>query len=237
MLYASPNISTRYRILPLDVSTPAPMRGPGEATGAWALESAMDEMAYALNIDPIEFRLRNFPEKNPENDKPWSTNYVRDCYKMGAEAIGWKKRQLKPASLRDGNWQIGYGMATGVFGANRQEAKVRAKLYADGSLLMQCAVTDIGPGTGTAMTQVAADNMGLATEKITFQWGNSDYPVMGNQGGSSTVNSVGPAVLAACNSIKQKLADMAGKKNPKFANVKAEDLIFEEGKLFTKVAV
>ncbi len=234
MLYTSPNVSTRYRILPLDVSTPAPMRGPGEATGAWALESAMDEMAYALHLDPIEFRLRNFPEKDPENDKPWSTNYVRDCYKMGAEAIGWSKRQLKPASLREGDWLIGYGMGTGVFGANRQAAKVRAKLYADGTLLMQCAVTDIGPGTGTAMTQIAMDNIGLPAEKITFQWGNSDFPEMGNQGGSSTVNSVGPAVVAACNSIKQKLAEMAGTKKPEFKDQKPEDLVFEGGKLYTK---
>ncbi len=144
-LYACPNVSTRYRILPLDVSTPAPMRGPGEATGAWALECGMDELAHALNMDPIEFRLRNYPEKDPDNDKPWSTNYVRDCYKMGAEAIGWKNRKLQPGALRNGDWLIGYGMGTGMFGANRQAAKVRGKLYADGSILMQSAVTDIGP--------------------------------------------------------------------------------------------
>ena len=233
-LYNFPNVSTHYRILPLDVSTPAPMRGPGEATGAWALECAMDEMAHQLNMDPIELRLKNLPEKDPDNNKPWSTNYVKDCYAMGAEAIGWKNRQMKPASVKDGDWLIGYGMATGIFGANRQGAKVRGKLYADGSVLMQCAVTDIGPGTGTAMTQIAMENMGLSAEKITFQWGNSDFPDMGNQGGSSTVNSVGPAVVAVCSVIKQKLVDMAGKKKPEFANKKTEELVFEDGKLFTK---
>jgi xanthine dehydrogenase YagR molybdenum-binding subunit len=233
-LYDCPNVNTRYRLLPLDVSTPAPMRGPGEATGAWALECAMDEMAHALNMDPIEFRLRNYPEKDPDNGKPWSSNNVRDCYKMGAEAIGWTSRKQQPGTLRDGDWLIGYGMATGMFGANRQSAKVRGKLYADGTLQMQCAVTDIGPGTGTAMTQIAADNMGVPVEKIIFQWGNSDFPEMGNQGGSSTVNSVGPAVVAACNSIKQKLVEMAGKKKPEFANAKIEDLVFDDGKLSTK---
>ncbi len=233
-LYNFPNVSTRYRLLPLNVSTPAPMRGPGESTGAWALECAMDEMAHALQLDPIEFRLRNYPEKDPDNDKPWSTNYVRECYKTGAEAIGWSKRKQQPGSLQEGDWLIGYGMAVGIFGANRQSAKVRGKLYADGTLLMQCAVTDIGPGTGTAMTQIAMDNIGLSAEKITFQWGNSDFPEMGNQGGSSTVNSVGPAVVAACTTIKQRLVDMAGKKKPEFADKKADDLVFEDGKLFTK---
>ncbi len=234
-LYDSPNVSTRYRLLPLDVSTPTPMRGPGEATGAWALECGMDELAHALNLDPIELRMRNHPEeKDPDNGKPWSTNYVRDCYKMGAEAIGWNKRQMKPGTLRDGEWLIGYGMAAGIFGANRQSAKVRGKLYADGSLLMQCAVTDIGPGTGTAMTQIAMENMNLPQEKVTFQWGNSDFPEMGNQGGSSTVNSVGSAILAACHSIKQKLLEMAGKKKTEFANAKLEEVVFEDGKLYTK---
>ena len=211
-MYDIPNVSTQYRLLPLAVSTPTPMRGPGEATGAWALESALDEMAHALHMDPIELRMRNYPEKDPDNGKPWSSNYIRECYKTGADAIGWSKRQQKPGSLRDGDWQIGYGMASGIFGANRQAAKVRGKLYSDGSLLMQCAVTDIGPGTGTAMTQIAMDTIGLPAEKIMFQWGNSDYPEMGNEGGSSTVNSVGPAVIAACTSIKQKLVDLAGKK-------------------------
>ena len=233
-LYNFPNVSTRYRILPLDVSTPAPMRGPGEATGAWALECAMDEIAHALNLDPIEFRIKNLPDKDPDNDKPWSTNYVKECYEKGATDVGWENRKQKPASNLDGDWLIGYGMATGIFGANRQAAKVRGKLYGDGSVLMQCAVTDIGPGTGTAMTQIAMENMGLPADKVTFQWGNSDFPEMGNQGGSSTVNSVGPAVVAACSTIKQKLVDMAGKKKTEFANKKIEDLVFEDGKIFTK---
>lgn len=233
-MYQCPNISTSYRILPLDVSTPVWMRGPGEATGAWALESAMDELAHAINMDPIDFRLRNYPEVNPDNGKPWSTNYLRECYKIGADAIGWKARKLKPASLRDGDWLIGYGMATGMFGANQQPAKVRGRLYADGTLLMQCAVTDIGPGTGTAMTQVAAQAMGLPPEKVTFQWGNSDFPEMGNQGGSSTVNSVGSAVLAACEGLREKLVELAGIKKKEFAGLKPEDLLFEEGSISTK---
>ncbi len=175
-LYDFPNVSTRYRLLPLNVSTPTPMRGPGESTGAWALECAMDEMAHALNLDPIEFRLKNYPEKDPDNGKPWSTNYVRECYQIGADAIGWKNRRQQPGSLRDGDWLTGYGMAVGIFGANRQAAKVRGKLYADGSLLMQCAVTDIGPGTGTAMTQIAMDNMSFAGRESYISVGQLRFP-------------------------------------------------------------
>ncbi len=232
-LYSFPNVKTQYRILPLSVSTPAPMRGPGEATGAWALECAMDEMAHALNMDPIGFRLKNLPEKDPDNDKPWSTNYVKECWSTGAEAIGWKDRKQQPGTNLDGDWQIGYGVATGIFGANRQSAKVRGKLYGNGSVLMQCAVTDIGPGTGTAMTQIAMDNLSLPVEKITFQWGNSDFPEMGNEGGSSTVNSVGPAVVAACNAIKGKLLEMAGNKKPEFKNLMAGDVTWNDGKITT----
>ncbi|MBE7178615.1 MAG: xanthine dehydrogenase family protein molybdopterin-binding subunit, partial [Mucilaginibacter polytrichastri] len=233
-LYNFPNVKTTYRILPLNVSTPAPMRGPGEATGAWALECAMDEMAHQLNMDPIEFRLNNLPEKDPDNDKPWSSNYVKECWQQGAEAIGWKNRKQQPGTSLDGDWQVGYGVATGIFGANRQSAKVRGKLYGDGSVLMQCAVTDIGPGTGTALTQIAMENLSLPVEKVTFQWGNSDFPEMGNQGGSSTINSVGPAVVAACNAIKGKLLEMAGNKKPEFKNLMPGDVVWDGGKIITQ---
>jgi xanthine dehydrogenase YagR molybdenum-binding subunit len=151
MMYTSPNVSTRYRILPLDVSTPIWMRGPGEATGAFALESAMDELAHLLHIDPIEFRLRNYTETDPDRNQPWSTKYLKECFQMGAEKIGWAKRKLQPGSIKEGEWQVGYGMGVGTFGAHRGGATVRAKLSGDGRLVMQSAVTDIGPGTGTAM--------------------------------------------------------------------------------------
>ena len=231
MMYASPNLSTRYRILPLDVSTPIWMRGPGEATGSYALESAMDEMAYALNMDPIEFRLRNYTETDPEKKLPWSTKFLKECYQAGAERIGWSKRGLKPGTVRNGEWLVGYGMGVGTFGANRRPASALAKLRADGTLLLQSAVTDIGPGTGTAMVQIAADTMGLAPEKIVFQLGDSDFPEAPNQGGSAIVASVGSAVVAACNALKQKLMGFAATQNGQFQNVKIEDLTFAEGQM------
>jgi xanthine dehydrogenase YagR molybdenum-binding subunit len=231
MMYSCPNVSTRYRILGLDVSTPIWMRGPGEATGAFALESAMDELAHLLGLDPIEFRLRNYSDTDPDNGKPWSTKYLKECYQMGAERIGWSKRQMKPGSLREGDWLIGYGMGVGTFGANRGAAKVRAVLRQDGSVLLQSATTDIGPGTGTAMVQIAADALDMPTDKIRFELGNSTFPTAPSQGGSATVNTVGSAVLAACVELKKKLQQLGG---AAFANVQPEQLTLTGGQLGLK---
>jgi xanthine dehydrogenase YagR molybdenum-binding subunit len=231
MMYTSPNLTTRYRLAALDIGSPIWMRGPGEATGAFALESAMDEMAYLLNLDPLEFRLRNYTDQDPEKNRPWSTKFLKECYKLGADRIGWSKRQLKPGSLRDGEWLIGYGMGVGTFGAHRGSAHASAQLLPNGTVLLQCATTDIGPGTGTAMTQIAADTLGLPPEKIKFELGHSDYPKAGTQGGSSTVNSVGPAVQEACMALKDKLRELAGASQPAFASAKKEDVQLTDGYL------
>jgi len=231
MMYTSPNLTTRYRLAALDIGSPIWMRGPGEATGAFALESAMDEMAFLLNLDPLEFRLRNYTDQDPEKNRPWSTKFLKECYKLGADRIGWSKRQLKPGSLRDGEWLIGYGMGVGTFGAHRGSAHASAQLLPNGTVLLQCATTDIGPGTGTAMTQIAADTLGLPPEKIKFELGHSDYPKAGTQGGSSTVNSVGPAVQDACLALKDKLRELAGASQPAFASAKKEDVQLAAGYL------
>jgi xanthine dehydrogenase YagR molybdenum-binding subunit len=240
MMYASPSVSTRYRLLPLHVATPIWMRGPGEATGAFALESAMDEMAYAIKMDPIDFRLANYTESDPDKNMPWSTKYMRECYEEGKKRIGWENRKLNPGTLRDGEWLVGYGMGTGTFGANRGPATVRAELDIEGNLVMHCAITDIGPGTATAMVQVASNTTGIAPEKITFHLGSSEFPNAGLQGGSSTVNSVGPAVQAACNALKEQLITMAAAKDGSpFASAKPDDIMFEKGdfKLTAKSSV
>ena len=232
MMYASPSVSTRYRILPLNVATPIWMRGPGEATGAFALESAMDEMAYAIEMDPIDFRLANYTETDPDKNIPWSTKYMKECYQEGKKRIGWENRKLKPGSVRDGEWLVGYGMGTGTFGANRSAATVKAELDIEGKLVMHCAITDIGPGTATAMVQIASNVTGIAPEKITFHLGSSQFPDAGLQGGSSTVNSVGPAVLAACNALKEQLITMAAAKNgADFGSATPDDLMLEKGEI------
>ena len=224
MMYQSPNISTRYRILPLDISTPIWMRGPGEATGAFALESAMDELAHALNLDPMEFRLRNYTDVDPDNGKPWSTKYLKECYQMGAERIGWKNRQMKPGSNKQGDWLVGYGMGVGTFGANRGSAKAGARLLANGTVVLQSATTDIGPGTGTVMVQLAADALGMSPDKVRFELGNSLFPDAPSQGGSATVNTVGSAVVDACAALKEKLHQLAG---AAFSIAKPADIVIQ----------
>ncbi|WP_299762081.1 xanthine dehydrogenase family protein molybdopterin-binding subunit [uncultured Pontibacter sp.] len=232
MMYTCPNVTTRYRILPLDISTPIWMRGPGEATGAFALESALDEMAHQLKIDPLAFRLHNLPDKDPQNGKPWSTNYLRECMEMGAERIGWQERKMQPGSNREGEWLVGFGMGAGTFGANRRGAKAYAKLQPNGTILIQSATTDIGPGTGTAMVQIAADALGVQPDKIRFELGNSAFPDSPKQGGSSTINSVGSAVRAACLELKQKLQQLAAARSgTAFSAAKPEDISIADGSI------
>ncbi|QMW03608.1 xanthine dehydrogenase family protein molybdopterin-binding subunit [Spirosoma foliorum] len=230
-MYACPNVSTRYRLVRLDRSVPIWMRGPGEATGAFALESAMDEMAHKLNLDPIEFRLRNYSETDPEHNRPYSSKHLKEAYQRGAEAIGWNGRKNEPGSLHEGEWLIGYGMSTGVFSAFRWEASARALLKADGSLTVQSAVTDIGPGTGTALTMVAHNVLGIPFEKIKVEYGDTSLPKAPTQGGSAIVSAVGSAVFDACTAIKQALVELATKEGGPLSGRQAEELTLADGVL------
>ncbi len=228
-MYESPNVTTRYRLVPLDIGVPIWMRGPGEATGAFALESAMDEMAYKLKLDPIEFRLRNYTETDPERKRPYSSKFVKEAYQLGAEKIGWFRRNPVPGSMKEGDWLVGYGMSTGTFNASRGQATCRAVMMADGSLLLQSATSDIGPGTGTAMTQIAHEALGIPVSRIRFELGDSSLPQAGSQGGSTTTSTVGSAVFDACAALKLMLAELAGKEGAVLKGAKADELIYAEG--------
>jgi xanthine dehydrogenase YagR molybdenum-binding subunit len=233
IMYACPNVVTHYSVYPFNVSTPTWMRGPGETTGAYALECALDELSYKLNMDPIDLRLKNYAETDPDSGKPYSSKFLREAYQLAADKIGWKERHPKPGAMREGNWLLGYGMSTGVFGAHRGSAKAIAKLFADGSLVVQSSVSDSGPGTATAMVNIASDVMGIAPEKVSFELGDSSMPPGPTQGGSSTTSTLGSAVHDVCVSLKARLMDLA-KENPVFHtteihNVKSEDLVFENG--------
>ncbi|SEA65686.1 xanthine dehydrogenase family protein molybdopterin-binding subunit [Pedobacter hartonius] len=218
MMYDIPNVDTKYRIVPLNVSTPAPMRGPGEATGSFALECAIDELSYKLKMDPIELRLVNYAAQDPDKKIPWSSNFLKECYQLGADKIGWNKRKAEPDSIQDGEWKVGYGVATGTFGAFRNAASVKATFKPDGTLLLQSAIADIGPGTATSMTAIAAKNLGIQPENIAFQLGNSTFPKAPMQGGSNTVATVGSAVVATCDNLKVELAKRAAKQKPEWNN-------------------
>ena len=209
-LYACPNVDTHHKILSLDVGSPTWMRGPGEATGTFALESAMDELSYLLNIDPLELRRINHAETDPQSGKPYSGKSLLEAYKMGAEGIGWEARSSKPGSVLKDGWLEGYGMGSGVFSAWRAPATVRAVMNADGTLILQTAVSDIGPGTGTAMVSIASEQMGIPPEKIRFDLGDSSLPPSPTQGGSGMVSSVGPAVYGVCNDLKEKFQKLVG---------------------------
>jgi xanthine dehydrogenase YagR molybdenum-binding subunit len=232
-LYNCPNVNTTYKVFPLDLSQPTWMRGPGETTGAFALESAMDELAYALKMDPIEFRLLNYADTDLERKKPYSSKFLKEAYQLGADKIKWKDRNPEPRSMKEGDWLIGYGTGSGIFSAWRGAAKVAAKLLPDGSLILQSGVTDMGPGTATAMTKLASDTFGLSDRKIKFEMGDTNLPPGPMQGGSGTTSTLGTAVFNVCVSMKKKLADLV-KDNSIFHteivhNVKPEDLNFENG--------
>jgi xanthine dehydrogenase YagR molybdenum-binding subunit len=233
-LYSCPNVNTSYKVLPLDVSTPIWMRGPGEATGCFALESALDELSYKLNIDPIELRLRNYADSDPERNLPWSSKFLKECYQLGAEKIGWQARPAKPGSLKEEGMLTGYGMGTGVFSAMRWQAAARGILKADGTLVLQSAVSDMGPGTATAMVEIAASTLQLPKDKIRFELGNSSLPPGPTQGGSATTSTLGSAVFDICTEIKSKLKELAVKDlHTYLEHAKPEDLVFESGQVFT----
>jgi len=232
-IYDCPNVSTRYRIVPLDTCTPIWMRGPGEATGSFALESAMDELAYKLNLDPIEFRKRNYAEKDQEQNKPWSSKFLLECYEAGMERIGWKNRKNEPGAVKEGNWLVGYGMGTGTFGCYRSPTSVKAKFLANGDLVLQCSVNDMGPGTATMMTAIGAEAIGLPSENVIIEMGKSGLPKGPTQGGSATTSSVGSAVHDACNLLVNKIIEI-GSKNPALKGIAITDLTFENGAVSSK---
>jgi len=223
-LYASENVDTKYQLLPLDLSTPIWMRGPGEATGCFALESAIDELSYKLKMDPIQLRIKNFTSVNPENKLPFSDINIKDCYAYGMEKIGWKNRSAIPGTVKENGWLIGYGMSVGVFGAGKGVASVRIVLSNDGKLLLECAVSDMGPGTTTSMTKIAAEAMQMPIAKIKFKLGDSDLPPGPSQGGSGTTSTVGSAVDLACKTVQQKLKELAIQFAPVFAGMTADAL-------------
>ncbi|SOZ66083.1 putative xanthine dehydrogenase subunit [Cupriavidus taiwanensis] len=197
-LYSCPNVRTRYRLVPLDISTPTYMRGPGEATGIFALECAMDELAHALEMDPLELRRRNEPRLDEGLQLPFSSRSMLACYERGADAFGWSRRTLAPGSMRDGRLRIGWGMACASYPVFHGQASARVRLLADGTAEVEAAASDMGPGTYTSITQIAAQTLALPLERVRFSLGNSDFPLTPPHGGSMTLASVGSAVRAAC---------------------------------------
>lgn len=229
-LYACPNVKLDYQLVRLDQYSPIDMRAPGAAHGIHALEVAMDELAYAVNMDPLALRLKNYAEHDPASGLPYSTKALRACYEQGAARFGWSARTMAPRSMKEGTELIGWGMATGQWDALQMFARAHAVLHADGRLVVSSAASDIGTGTYTVMAQIAAAAMGLPLENVVFRLGDSTLPVAPVEGGSSHVTTVGSAVEGVCEKLQKKLFKLArGLANSPFANAAFEDVRFLEG--------
>ncbi|HWK10517.1 MAG TPA: xanthine dehydrogenase family protein molybdopterin-binding subunit, partial [Vicinamibacterales bacterium] len=208
MLYDVANVETAQRLVRLNIGTPTFNRGPGESSGTFGLESAMDELAYKLAIDPIELRLKNYAEKDPDTGQPFSSKSLRECYRQGAERIGWHRRTPAPRSMREGDLLVGIGMATATYPAKRQPAQALARLMPDGTIVVQAATHEFGTGTYTSMSQVAADALGVPVERIRFELGDTAYPENPISAGSMTASSTGSAVHAAALALKERFAQL-----------------------------
>lgn len=234
-LYKCPNYDTPYRIAKLDLPTPTWMRAPGMVSGAFALECALDELAYKLKIDPLELRLINYAEIDPDTGRPFSSKALKECYLKGAEIFGWKDRKFEPRSMRDGRWLVGWGMATGIWGAFMLPASVRITYKADNTAEVESATADIGPGTYTVITMIAAEFLGIPIEKVKFSLGDSRLPDAPLQGGSFTTASVGTAAQGAALQIKQKLLELAQKdSNSPLSNLTPDEVELSNGYIRSK---
>ncbi len=233
MMYACPNFETSYKLARVNLMTSTFMRAPGEAPGMFALESAMDELAYKLGLDPIEIRLRNHADVDPSNGQPWSSKSLKQCYARGAELFGWGKRNSQPRSMRDGSILIGYGMASATYPVYPAKSSARARVFADGSARVQSGTTDMGVGTYTIMTQVAADNLGLPIEQVRFELGDTTLPTAPTSGGSVGAGVVSSAVYVACQNLRARAIEAAiqDRRSPLFGT-KPEQIAVENGRLF-----
>ncbi|WP_440412321.1 xanthine dehydrogenase family protein molybdopterin-binding subunit [Neorhizobium petrolearium] len=205
-MYSCPNVRTSYRLVPLDTGTPTYMRGPGEASGIFALECAMDELSYSLGVDPIALRRLNEPKIDEDEQKPFSSRSLLQCYELAAGEFGWSERRPAPRSMQDGRLLIGMGIASATYPAYHAPSDALARLMPDGSAEIEVAASDMGPGTYTSMTQVAAEALGVPVDRVTVRIGDTAYPVAPSHGGSWTMASVGSAIRAACLGLKDAAA-------------------------------
>lgn len=232
MIYSSPNVDVSHELVRLNRGTPCPMRAPGEAPGTYALEVAMDELAEKLKIDPVQLRVINHADTEEQKKKQFSEKTLKECYERGAAAIGWTNRNVQPGITKEGKYLVGYGMATATYPANRSASSAKATLFADGHAEILCGTQDIGTGTYTVMTQVAADAFSLPPGQVKVKLGDSTYPKAAQSGGSQVSASVGPPIRAAALGAISKLVKMAiaDPASPLHGH-KEEDIIADNGRL------
>jgi xanthine dehydrogenase YagR molybdenum-binding subunit len=228
--YTSPNLATHDRQVRLNIPTPAAMRGPGAVEGNFAIESALDELAYRLHIDPIELRLRNYAEVHPHSGLPWSSNALRECYRVGAERFGWTQRNPEIGSMRDGNWLIGYGMAGAVYHWYQAHCRANVSISRDGRAHVRSAATDIGTGTYTVATQLAAELLGVGLDDVHVEIGDSDLPLAPQSGGSGLAMSLSGAVHDAAGKLLRAFLNVVDDRSPLHGR-RPEDVTVEDGRI------
>jgi xanthine dehydrogenase YagR molybdenum-binding subunit len=234
-LYKSATAKYLHKLVRLDLATPSDMRAPGAATGVYALECAMDELAVALKLDPLALRLRCYSDRDQHEDIPYTSKELRECYRQGAQAFGWSKRSAEPRSMRDRSELVGWGMATGVWEALQMEASTRIALTANGHAEVVCAFSDIGTGTYTIMAQVAADMLGLPLDNVTVRLGDSTLPQAPVEGGSWTAASVSHAIARTAEDVRQELLRLAKTMpNSPLAGTKLTDTALVDGGIVNK---
>ena len=227
LLYHCDNVELSYKIAKIDTYTPADMRAPGAPLGVFAIESAIDELAYELKADPLALRLQNYAEIDENEDKPFTSRELRAACQLGALRFGWERRSAEPRSMREGRELIGWGMASGVWEAAMQKTSARATLTADGRLEVATATADIGTGTYTILTQIGADAFGLPMEQVTARIGDTSLPMSPIEGGSWTAASAGSAVQLACEAVRTTLLKHArAMENSPLANADLDHVSF-----------
>jgi xanthine dehydrogenase YagR molybdenum-binding subunit len=235
LLYKSANAKSVHKLTRLDVSTPADMRAPGATTGVYALECAMDELAVALKIDPMELRLRCYSDRDQNQDVPYTSKQLQECYRQGASAFGWDKRNPEPRSMRDGSDLVGWGMATGIWEALQVPMAARIVLTGNGHAEVSCATSDIGTGTYTIMAQVAADMLGLPIDNVTVKLGDSTLPQSQVEGGSWTAASVAHAIAVTADEVRKELLGLAQRMpNAPLAGAHPDDVVLADGMIVSK---
>jgi xanthine dehydrogenase YagR molybdenum-binding subunit len=235
LLYKCANAKYEHKLARLDLATGCDMRAPSAPTALFALECAMDELAVALKLDPLELRLRCYSDRDQHNDRPFSSKALRECYRQGADAFGWDKRNPEPRSMRDGGDLVGWGMATGIWEALQVPLAVRIVLTANGYAEVACATSDIGTGTYTIMAQVAADMLGLPLDNISIKLGDSTLPQSPVEGGSWIAASVSNGIATTAAAVREELLRLAKKvPNSPLANLAPDEVELADGKLVSK---
>ena len=222
-LYDSPNLRITHRAARLHVPKPSFMRAPGEASGSFAIECAMDELAYAAGVDPLELRMRNYAAVDPDSGKPFSSKALRECYQIGAEKIGWSRRSPEPRSMQRDGKLVGMGMATASYPAWRQEAQARIRMDAGGNVVVESGTQELGTGSYTVLAQIAAGVLEIPAERVRVQLGDTNLPKAPLSAGSSTTASVGNAVLLAAQALRAKLDAGSYDGEPLEATANGED--------------